>query len=662
MKLILAFSFVFVFGVASKAQEEDTIKTTVLSEMVISGVKTDDDTLQSFYRSNPSATTEAILSRMTGVSLVRRGSFGQEPMIRGLSGGQINVTIGGVKIFGACTDKMDPVTIYIEPVNLSSIEMNSGVDGAEFGSTFGGALNMQMAEPMIRKEKLSGRAGVDFQSSARAINYFSAVNLSGKTSAYRASLSWRKSNNYYSGDGEEVQFSQYEKLNVSLSGKWSLGTGDTLVADALYDQGWNIGFPALPMDVGSATAGIYSLNYKRSAPLGIIHHFNLKAYHNDIRHEMSDAHRENVIMRMNMPGRSVTSGVWTDGELHVFHEHKTFLKFEFFRNALIGEMSMYPSGGPAMYMQTAPKSARNNAAAFVRQEYRIDDRNTLELLGRGEYVSDRLITAIGIDQWEVISGKRVEHTATVLGTFGLNYRTKLSTRSKLALNVGYGQRVATLNEKFGYYLFNRFDGYDYLGSPELSPESSVNLEGLYNYYGDWFEVQVSPFTKSVRNYISSHLVDGVSAMTPGARGVKQNINLPSAQLSGVDVMILAQPLRNVQLISNVKYTYGRGAENEPLPMVSPLKTITTVRLDEGRFNMQLEWEWSSAQSRVADSFGERETASYSILAVRGGYRVKDLQFSYGVENVFDKAYREHLDWGGIYRPGRNFYINIGYKF
>ncbi|MDZ7648358.1 MAG: hypothetical protein U5K54_14880 [Cytophagales bacterium] len=64
------------------------------------------------------------------------------------------------------------------------------------------------------------------------------------------------------GSGEVILYSQYEKMNLSTGGKWTVGK-DTLLASALVDDGWNIGFPALPMDVGSAKARIYSLGYNR---------------------------------------------------------------------------------------------------------------------------------------------------------------------------------------------------------------------------------------------------------------------------------------------------------------------------------------------------------------------------------------------------------------
>jgi iron complex outermembrane recepter protein len=33
----------------------------------------------------------------------------------------------------------------------------------------------------------------------------------------------------------------------------------------------------------------------------------------------------------------------------------------------------------------------------------------------------------------------------------------------------------------------------------------------------------------------------------------------------------------------------------------------------------------------------------------------------GVENLLNKSYSEHLDWGNYNRPGRNFNFMISYK-
>src|SRR5688500_2114742 len=121
--------FFMLFARIGFCQEQDSLWTLELNEVVVDGIRTEGDTLQNFYRSNAGATTESILSRMRGVSLIRRGAFGQEAVFRGLSNGQLNVTIDGMKMFGACTDRMDPVTIYVEPSNLSVIQTRLGTAG-----------------------------------------------------------------------------------------------------------------------------------------------------------------------------------------------------------------------------------------------------------------------------------------------------------------------------------------------------------------------------------------------------------------------------------------------------------------------------------------------------------------------------------------------------
>lgn len=646
-----------------QAQQLDSIVTRVLEEVVVTGVKTEGDSLLNFYKSNVSATTENIVSRMAGISLIRRGAFGQEPVIRGLSGGQLNVTIDGMKIFGACTDKMDPATIYVEPLNLSVIQALPGVQGAEFGSTIGGTLNMKLAEPRLGAPGIKGRVGADIQSSARALNYFSAVNISRAASAYRANVTYRKSQNYHAGGGTEVLYSQFEKLNIAAAAKYSLGEYDTLQADALWDRGWNIGFPALPMDVGQATAGIYSVTYKRVAPWLLFSNLKTKVYHNVITHSMDDTHRPEVTMHMDMPGSSRTSGAFMEGDIHLFHEHRTFVKAEYYTNRLLGEMTMYPSDGVPMYMQTAPLARRQDAGVFIQQQFRLKENSNLSLSFRGDVVHDFVYDGVGFQQWRIMDSDFAASSTRYVKTFRTAYRRNLSRTWQFELRGGYGERIPTLNERYGFYLFNRMDGYDYLGNPTLKNETSWDVDMMLSYFGSAVEFQVVPFFKSIGNYIFGNILEDFSTMTIGAKGVKQNVNLTWARMTGVDIMILSNPFPAVQWISNVKYTYGMTSLHESMPLMLPLKAVTSLRYGVKKVHIQGELEYSAAQHRVSRSFGEQETPSYTIVNLRTGWNASAAwQLNAGIENILDRMYREHLDWGGIPRPGRNIYMNVVFKF
>ncbi|HEY3429155.1 MAG TPA: TonB-dependent receptor plug domain-containing protein [Cyclobacteriaceae bacterium] len=178
-----------VVGLTVYAQSDPPYMDSVpllLETVLVQTFKIENDRLQSFYKTSQSATTENILCHLQSVYLIRRGAYGQEPMMRGLSAGQLSVTIDGMKMFGACTDKMDPVTIYIEPQNLKNINVATGPSGSGFGSTVGGSIDMQLAEPSFTKA-LFGEAGVTYQSVSNGVTAYTVVNKSLSKSAFRFS-------------------------------------------------------------------------------------------------------------------------------------------------------------------------------------------------------------------------------------------------------------------------------------------------------------------------------------------------------------------------------------------------------------------------------------------------------------------------------------------
>jgi iron complex outermembrane receptor protein len=161
----------------------DSARFVELSELIVrTRQKTAEQRLVNFFRVNNAATLEDILSRLPEVSLLRRGSYGMEPAIRSFSGGQINVMVDGMRIHGACTDKMDPATIYIEPINLDNLQVQTGSSGFVNGSAIGGTVNMKMAEPdYLSNNKVTGMISSGYQSAAKSIyesarlNYSSAI-------------------------------------------------------------------------------------------------------------------------------------------------------------------------------------------------------------------------------------------------------------------------------------------------------------------------------------------------------------------------------------------------------------------------------------------------------------------------------------------------------
>jgi iron complex outermembrane receptor protein len=649
----------------SWAQDSDTLRTIYLSEVMIRSNLQQEDTLLNFFKANKSATTEDILSRLQGVYLIRRGSFGQEPMIRGMTGGQINLTIDGMKMFGACTDKMDPVSIYVEPQNLKSIDVSAGSNGSRLGSTVGGTVDMKLAEPQISPIHLFGQAGIGFQSAAQALNSYINLNYSHRKSAYYTSLNYRTANNYRSGGGEIIDYSQYNKINFSVAGKWQVGQ-DFLQASLLMDDGWDIGFPALPMDVGFAKARIISASHHRFREHHTLEKLTTKVYYNSIRHSMDDSQRQDVVMHMDMPGYSSTAGVYAEGELHRFGKHNFSFRTDFYYNHVLAEMTMYQTDEQPMYMQTWPESGRAVLGLYINDQIAVNPKTKISINGRMDVAQSLLKEGIGKDQLEVFYPDITTDYGNVVKSFNLKVNRLVGKALVVDASIGYGERLPTISEMFGFYLFNRMDGYDYVGNPDLKPEQNFSGELTLNYYRSNFQFSASGFMNYLPHYIYSSIQPALLPMTPGAYGVKIYETIDYATIIGSEISLLWNITSSVQLISAMKFSIGQDFEGTPLPMMPPFLATTTLRYWKSQYSMQLENESSTKQSRINPFYGEDYTSGYSIVNFRAAYSFilnsKRLDFSAGVENIFDSAYHNHLDWGNISRPGRNFIANFTFAF
>ncbi len=91
------------------------------------------------------ASIDEHLAELSQVNLVRRGSYAWEPVVNNMQTERVATTIDGMKIFYACTDKMDPVTSYVESSNLQSILLNSGLNGnPQSTGNIGGSLDLKL--------------------------------------------------------------------------------------------------------------------------------------------------------------------------------------------------------------------------------------------------------------------------------------------------------------------------------------------------------------------------------------------------------------------------------------------------------------------------------------------------------------------------------------
>ena len=634
--------------------------------LVTAKQKTQQERLYHFFNANKAATTEDILSRLPELSLVRRGSYGMDPVIRAFSASQINVLVDGMRIHSACTDRMDPATIYIEPVNLQSLQVNTGGASLLQGSSVGGSLNLKLAEAELGCEpRLSGSLSSGYQSAAGAFYESAKIGYASHRWGVRASGAYRKSGDYRAGDGQKIPYSAYEKANYSLSGAYLLNHSWRLKATLLGDDGWNIGYPALPMDAGYANARIASLGAIKENAADRWNFFEARLYANKVKHFMDDSRRENVPIPMDMPGLSATWGAFAEGRRRIDGRSQLTLRADGSSSMQSASMTMRQEGQPEMFMLTLPDVRMVQSAVAAGYLLQLDSLSALRMHARGDITRSYLTSQMGRDQLKVF-GYEDDRRYFVLPALSASYTRKLTGGLQATVGAVLNGRAPSANELYGFYLFNQFDGFDYVGNASLKAERSLMAEMTIAWQQPKIRWQLSGYYSSVHQYILGIRDPGYSVMTIGARGVKQYRNINRALLTGAEASMIYRPFVNTQLMATLKYSYGEDGRGEALPLIAPLRSIGSLRQQLGQFSIQAEWEAAASQRRVSASAAESPTSGFSIAHLRAGYKINTKQIAWqldaGVENLFDTAYREHLDWGKIFRPGRNLFVQLTLGF
>lgn len=672
MKKYSMLCITLLFWFLAHAQQSDSLvdkrihKSLMLNEVKVRPVKGISKSMTWSEQSSLQSLTDKVLERSPGINMIRRGNFAMEPTIRSFSNGQITTTIDGMRVFGACTDRMDPISSYVEPNNLESISISFNPADNSYGSGIAGGINFNLKDPSFAPSvKVSGILGTGFETNGNAFQTLAGVEYNGEKLAFQANGIFRRSGDYHAGGGREISFSQYSKWNGSVSVKGKTGKNGYLKADYIQDEGHNIGYPALTMDVGFAKAKIAALSYSYTDPAKN-ETWNTKVYYNFIDHAMDDTKRppETVAMHMDMPGTSRTFGAFSDYSFRFSKRHVINVQIDGFNNKLKAEMTMYPVNATPMFMYTLADLARTSLAANLSDRIILNNRFDVKVGGRVEYAYDYLFSNAGKEQ---LSGMFDGDLTRKHLVENLSFQTSFypDANWNFTAQIAAGARPATLQEAYSFYIYNRLDAYDYIGNPDLKQEKSVNINLVTSYNRGKFSGRLNAFTYFMSNYIAGSRLTGYSTMTIGANGVKHYINIPSAKIYGSELELKWSPLSSIILSSVNTYTIGNDDEGKALPLIAPLKSINSVFYRANKkMVLNAELIANAAQRRIdTERYGETPTSSSAVLntGISRDFSLpgaKVLKAGVTVENVFDSRYYQHLDIMKIMRPGRNFVFRL----
>ncbi|TMU56462.1 TonB-dependent receptor [Flagellimonas algicola] len=611
----------------------------------------------------PLSTLDEYLESSKKVNLIKRGAYAWEPILNDMGTERLAVTIDGMRIFGACTDRMDPITSYVDVSNLSDVHVTGGQQGAKQGATIGGAIDLRLEKSNFRPLDWTASIETGFESNNMAQIVGGELNYSNEQFYLDTDIIYRKADNYVDGNGEEIAYSQFEKYNLSANAGYKVAEGKQFLASFIFDEARDVGYPALPMDVSLARALIGSVSWEQSNFIGEFEQWETKLYANSITHVMDDSQRPDVPIRMDMPGWSDTYGYFSQAQLKL-DDHTLLLKLDGFYNRSLAEMTMYPNdpNQQEMFMLTWPDVRTLNTGFYGEDTIGLQG-GTLKLSTRATFQGFNVADSFGLNSLRIFYPEMEQRQTRFLKSVAAQFHKKFKT-VHFTGGVSYGDRAPTVSEGFGFYLFNSFDNHDYIGNPDLKNEKALEAKLKLSVPLEKLSLGLDANYFHTMDYIIGEISPNLDVMTIGAEGVKVYNNLDYAALYnlGLDAGYKFSPA--LDLSGTVTYHRGKDQDDRNLPFISPLSYAAQLQYGNGSFSGSFSMRGAADQVNFNPEFGEDRTAAYTVFSASLGKTFsiqKDkMLVKAGVENMFDTFYSTYTDWNNIPRMGRNFYMTVSY--
>lgn len=649
-------------AILAQETKKDSLQPIQMQEVIVIGNKAQLASKQSKILTS----IDDYLQKSTKVDMIKRGAYAWEPLINSMPTERTLITIDGMRVFGACTDKMDPITSYVEVSNLSEANISSGQEGACYGSTIGGSIDLKRTRTNFKTQKWNANLTTGFETNNQQKILGSAINYADSLVYVDVDFMYRDAENYKAGNNKEVLFSQFKKRNFSATSGFKLRKNKLVEGSLIYDKATDVGYPALPMDVSIAEATIASLTYEYAPQQSIITHWETKAYFNTIMHKMDDTKRPFVPVHMDMPGWSKTYGYYSKITA-VKGNHHFLVNLNSFYNKSLAEMTMYPEdpNEKLMFMLTWPDVSTFYNGAFIEDQYSLNCHSSLKITAALGSHTNKIESEFGLNSLQIFYPNMKAQKKRFLKSISSNYNHAKHSVS-YGFGAAYGERAPSVTEAYGFYLFNSFENFDNVGNPDLKNEKSFEGNAYFGFKKEKVNMKIAASYFYIADYIVGKPDLSLVPMTIGATGVKIYTALEHATIINVSFTSEYQFSKLLKWNIQCVYSQGEDDENVRLPFISPLRYATSLFYTKEKLSAEIIFQGNAKQTNFSSIYGEDETPDYAIINMNVGYKFNlnksKVHTKCGIENLLDTYYSTYSDWNNFPRPGRSFFVNLSIGF
>jgi iron complex outermembrane receptor protein len=620
------------------------------------------------------------LARQPGVWKARKGGIANDVVLRGYREDNLTVLIDGARVAGACPNKMDPPAFHLDFAEVDRVELSPSAGKMAAQGSLGGLINVVTKKPgNDLNADVSMAAG-----SWEMINPAATVSWGNERFGVLGGLSHRSSAAYEDGAGESLT----EMANYS-------GAADGVDAYSI-DSGWtrlffspaeqhelhlsyarqessDVLYPGLMMDAVYDNTDRLSLGYLYAPEGGgALRALRATAYATRVDHWMIDSLRVTGASAprgwsMGTDASTDTLGASAEAELGSF-----VLGFEAYRRSWDAWTEM--AGMGYMRQFSIPDVDLTAVGLSARWRRMIASATSLELGGRYDWIETAADPAkADTDLYYAYHGLR--DTSRSDADPSLSVRLTHDANGSLSLGASLARTTRAPDARERYFGLRRM-GSDWVGNPAIDPPTSTAAELSMTWSGAAGVLTAAAWSDWVGDYITLYQAPKLN-MVPGVMN-------PAAQsYANVDARLVGASVDGTMPLSSRFFLSGGaawiqgtkdtdaelGLESENLAEMPPLTGRIALRWQSPRYFTELEGVGATEQDRVDADLSEQRTPAWGVVNLKAGANFGHWRVTVNLDNLFDRAYHEHLSYQRnpfrsgfiVNEPGLSFSATLGWR-
>jgi iron complex outermembrane receptor protein len=629
---------------------------------------------------SPARDVGEAMSETTGINKLRKGGIANDLVLRGFSSKDLNVLIDGQRVYGACPNQMDPAAFHVDFAEVDRVEIGKGPFDVKNQGSLGGVVNI-----VTRKAGSGIHATGNLSTGAYGfVNPSVNASYGRKSFSVLGGYSYRTSSPYSDGSGRLFTEGVNYLPNAIDSDAFEIGTVWGSVSASPFDrhlaqfaythqEADHVLYPYLQMDAVYDDTDRFNAGYQIDNMPGFVQSIHFQGYYTRVNHWMTDQYRTSSA---NMP-REYSMG--TIARTETFGgKIETVLRgvvvgVEAYHREWEGATAMAGSKYAPQY--SIPDVSTDNIGIYSEYVRPVSENVKISFAGR----MDTVTTAA--DSSKANTNLYYAYNSTRLTSATNNFpsgNVRVSYKAPIGIEIsggaGHTARVPDARER--YFALKRM-GSDWVGNPELKPSRNTGFDGDVSFRHDGLLLQSNLYWNYVDGYVSvvdrakENMVSGI--MNSKARSYR-NVD---AKIYGGEFLASYLFTKRLFISSDLSFVRGTralmpqdGITDPDLAEMPPIRSRNALRYDTGRYFAEIEGVFAGAQDNVDSTLNELPTPGYGIANIKGGVNYKSLSVRLGLNNIFSRTYYENLSYqrdpfrtgARVYEPGRNFFINLSYRY